>query len=144
MNIRKMTTGDVLAIVVIGNQAPELAVSDVSKFWSEARLRPWVEAGQDVMLVAEEGGEVIGFLITQLHLSSRVGYISDLVVKTSARRRGVGLALMNEAVQQMIDRGLTYLYALTQEHNDAIQGLNKKAGFDAGETMIWFEKKIPH
>ena len=48
-----MTTGDIDAVIAIGSQSPELAVSDVSQFWSTKRLIPWVEADTDIMLVAE-------------------------------------------------------------------------------------------
>jgi len=141
MNIRNMTLEDLPAVISLGNDAPELAVSDESRFWSEPRLRSWVEAGQDILLVAEENGEVIAFQLTQLHLPSKVGYLSDIVVKERARGRGVGAALTEETVKRMKDMGLTYIYALTQEANDGIQNLLKKEGFEAGETMVWFEKK---
>ena len=141
MNIRNMTLEDLPAVISIGNDAPELAVSDVSRFWSEHRLHGWIEAHQDILLVAEEDGEVVGFQLTQLHLPSKVGYLSDLVVKKSARGQGIGAALTEETVKRMTTMGLTYIYALTQEMNDKIQGLLKKEGFEAGETMVWFEKK---
>lgn len=141
MNIRDMTINDVDAVFAIGNDAPELAVSDVSRFWGVPRLRDWVQANQDIMLVAEQNNEIIGILLTQLHIPSHVGYVSDLVVKESARGEGVGHALMVEAVRRMTGMGLTYQYALTQQHNEKIQNLLEKDGFSRGETMVWFERK---
>ena len=142
MKIRKMTTGDIDAVIAIGSQSPELAVSDVSQFWSTKRLIPWVEADTDIMLVAEEGGEVIGAVLTQLHVPSAVGYLSDIVIKESARGKGVGTALLSEAIQQLDKLGVTLVYGLTQTNNTKVHQLLKKEGFNKGEELIWFEKRL--
>jgi len=110
MNIRNMTLDDIPAVMAIGNDAPELAVSDVSKFWSEQRLQMWVEVNQDINLVAEENGEILGFQLTNYMCLQKVGYLSDLVVKESARGKGIGSALTHETVKRMTDMGLTYIY----------------------------------
>lgn len=142
MNIRKMTTNDIGTVIAIGSQAPELAVSEVSQFWSENRLIPWVEADADIMLVAEQDDEVIGAILTQLHLPSKVGYLSDLVVKDSARSKGVGSALLRETMKQLDSLGVTLVYGLTQTTNTRIHNLLKKEGFNQGEELIWFEKRL--
>lgn len=137
-----MSIQDVPVVVKLGNGASELAVSDESRFWGERRLGEWIEANQDINLVAEEGGEILGFILTQLHRPSEVGYLSDVVVREEARGRGVGAALVEQAVKRMTDMGLTYIYGLTQQTNEKIQNLLAKQGFEGGETMIWFEKKV--
>ena len=142
MNIRKMTRDDIDSVSIIGDAAPELSVvGDNSLFWSKNRLTTWIDAGQDVMLVAEENGEILGLLITQIHQPSSIGYISDLVVKESARGMGIGLALAKTGIKQMKAMGITYIYALTQEDNDKIKNLLTKEGFTKGKKMVWFEKR---
>lgn len=142
MKIRKMTTNDIGTVIAIGSQALELAVSDESLFWSAKRLKPWVEANTDIMLVAEEEGEVIGAVLTILHLSSKVGYLSDIVVKDSARGKGVGTALLTELMQLFKEKGMTLVYTLTQINNDKIHHLLTKEGFNKGEELYWFEKRL--
>ena len=137
-----MTCDDIDSISIIGDAAPELSVTgDNSLFWGRVRLTAWINAGQDVMLVAEDNNEVLGLLITQIHQPSSMGYISDLVVKESERGKGIGLALAETAVQQMKAMGVTYIYALTQEGNDKIKSLLCKEGFSEGKKMVWFEKR---
>ncbi len=137
-----MTVSDIPEVIAIGLGAPEMAVSDVSTFWGEDRLQSWLEAERDIMLVAEENGEVLGFQLTQLHLPSGVGYLSDLAVKEGVRGKGLGTILTEETLKLMKDKGITYVYGLTQQNNEKIHNLLKKLGFSEAETMIWFEKRI--
>ena len=137
-----MTTNDVAAVNAIGNETPELSVTEGnSLFWGIKRLTSWVKAEQDVMLVAAEGDEVVGFVITQLHIPSQIGYLSDIVVKSSARGQGIGAQLTQQAIKRMKDLGITYIYALTQQNNQPIQLLLVQNGFDKGESMTWFESR---
>lgn len=142
MTIRKMTVDDVRVVIEIGNEASELAVSDESRFWKPDRLNSWVQADEDIMLVAEDNNQVVGAQLTNVHKPSRVCYFSDLVVKESARGQGIGTALIKEALRQCKQLGITYVYGLTQVSNNKIHQLLQKEGFSKGETMIWFEKRL--
>ncbi len=138
-----MTIDDIPAVREIGNNSPELSVTEEnSPFWSTERLVGWVKAHQDVMLVAEEGGEVVGFQITNIHLPSKVGYLSDLVVDESARGRGIGSQLVELTLEKMREMGVTYVYALTQVENIKIHNLLKKYNFDKCKKMVWFEAQL--
>jgi ribosomal protein S18 acetylase RimI-like enzyme len=137
-----MTVGDIDAVRTIGHAAPELAVSEVSKFWAEHRLKPWVEANQDIMLVAELEGAVVGAILTQVHKPSKVCYLSDLVVKSSEREKGIGRKLLVATLEKAHSAGFTLFYGLTQVNNRAIQSLLKSEGFSVGEELIWYEKRI--
>lgn len=138
-----MTIDDIPAVRKIGDSTPELSVTeDNSAFWGAARLTGWIEAHQDVMLVAEEDGEVVGFLITQIHMPSKMGYLSDLAVKESARGKGVASQLVKLTLDNMRELGITYVYALTQMENSKIHNLLKKYNFDQCEKMIWFESQL--
>lgn len=142
MNIRKMTAKDTAKVVKIGNEASELAVSEESRFWGEDRLIPWVEADQDILLVAEDNSEVVGAILTNLHQPTKVGYLSDLVVEKSTRGKGIGAALLKEALSLAYSSGITYVYGLIQTDNEKIHKLLTKEGFNQGEAMYWFEKRL--
>lgn len=143
MKIRNMTVDDIPAVREIGDNAPELSVTeDNTAFWDADRLTGWIEANQDVMLVAEDDGEVVGFQITQIHQPSKMGYLSDLAVKEKARGNGIGSQLVKLTLEKMHEMGVTYVYALTQVKNDKIHNLLKKYNFDQCEKMIWFEARL--
>ena len=143
MYIREMTIDGIPSVRKIGDNAPELSVSEENTpFWGEARLTSWVAAKQDVMIVAEENGEVIGFQITQIHSPSQTGYLSDVAVVESARGKGVGSALIQSALERMRKMGITYVYALTQTDNTKIHRLLTKYGLQKQEAMTWFDADL--
>jgi GNAT superfamily N-acetyltransferase len=83
------------------------------------------------MIVAEENdGALIGFALYLPHpysWSARpVCYLLDLYVAASARRRGIGEALMNRLGEIGRERGWLKVYWMTQEDNVASRALYDK------------------
>ena len=143
MKIRQMTIDDIGAIRAMANASPELAVNDEKQaFWGTERLTSWITQGDDVMLVAEHDGLVVGFQITNIHTASKIGYLSDIVVDQKYRGTGIGSKLLDETVRHMKQKGITYVYALTQQNNIKIHSMLEKHGFTRGERMIWYDLKL--
>jgi ribosomal protein S18 acetylase RimI-like enzyme len=59
---------------------------------------------EDVALLANAGGETVGFALARLK-GARHGFLSDLYVRPAARRHGVAAALTHEAVTRLGERG---------------------------------------
>lgn len=55
---------------------------------------------EHVALLAEDGGEAVGFLLSHIR-SPRIGYVSDLYVRPAQRRRGLAKALVSEAARRL-------------------------------------------
>jgi ribosomal protein S18 acetylase RimI-like enzyme len=55
--------------------------------------------------------------------------------------QGIGSKLIVQAVQQMNEMGITYIYALTKVDNQRIQSVLTHNGFHERETMKWFESR---
>jgi [ribosomal protein S18]-alanine N-acetyltransferase len=94
VELRLYRTGDLLAIV----QLDELCFSEEFRFDRQA-MREFAEAQNAITLIAEdEGGGLVGFVITQLGGSAtgKHGYIVTLDVSPENRRCRVGDRLMNE------------------------------------------------
>lgn len=142
ITIRDMTVEDIGAVIQLGGQFSELLASEKDEFWDEETLRGWVEAGQDIMLVAESGGRVAGFHLTQLHLPSRSGYLSDIAVDPSFRRQGIASRLLDETLSRMKRQGITYVYGLTKVNNQKIHAVMRKNGFYQGDAFYWFDKRL--
>lgn len=139
--IRDMREADVPAVAAIGRKAPELKTNEDDEFWDEELLKDWV-AGDDVLLVVEADGRVVGFMLTQLHGATKAGYLSDIAIDPEWRGKGVGSQLIEAVLARLKERGIQYVYGLTKVENDKIHGLLKKFGFTQGNAFYWFEKYL--
>lgn len=76
-----------------------------------------MEAGRAAVLVADEGGSVIGHIIMEVRepppfpvfKRQRVGVIDDLAVLHTHRRRGIGTQLLRAGEAWLIDAGANVL-----------------------------------
>src|SRR3989344_157878 len=111
LHIRNMELADVEKVYEIGKGAPEFTVSDSSSFWEKEDLERWVrDKEEDILLVAEAGGEIIGFILAKYHKATRLGTITDIFVEESHRRKGIGTNLLHQVKNQLLDKGATYMY----------------------------------
>ena len=94
--------------------APPGAMPDA---WDEERaavaVREATESHDSVVLVAEDGGRLVGFLTAYLDLHSvRFGHrvwVEDLAVHPERRSEGIGKALLDAARAWARERGATHL-----------------------------------
>ncbi len=78
------------------------------------------------LTIAEQAGSAVGFALTRSVIDE--AELLLLAVAPSARRRGVGAALLRGVVADCSDRKITTLHLEVREGNDAIK-LYKNAGF---------------
>ena len=98
-----------------------------------------VEAGEARTMVAELDGAVVGvcslewrdpFWTAETH-----AWLPDLIVTESARGRGIGRALLADAVAAAVARGATQLSLESGRTRLAAHGLYRSAGFiETGQT----------
>lgn len=89
------------------------------------------------VLVAEEGGELVGYLIFQRQAQTRTplqlprswSYISDLYVKPSHRRRGIARSLLQTCLNDLRSSGATYVRLSVWSENPNAIRLYRLAGF---------------
>ena len=88
-----------------------------------------------VVLVAEQGGEVIGYAYAGLEgtdymaLRGPAGALYDIVVDPAHRRDGVGRALLEAVITALQARGAPQIVLSTAEGNVGAQRLFQSAGF---------------
>lgn len=93
-----------------------------------------------VMLVAEAGGEVLGYAYAAMEgtdymtLRGPAGALHDLLVDPAHRGRGVGRMLLEAAIGSLEARGAPQVVLSTADKNVAAQRLFERAGFR--RTMV--------
>jgi 8-oxo-dGTP diphosphatase len=92
------------------------------------------------VLVAEENGQVVGFLALSFVpvLSGLRALIDDLAVDPAYQRQGIGAALVEAAVQRADRRGATYLLVDTSRGDPDTRAFYRTCGFEDGAvTSLW-------
>lgn len=83
--------------------------------WNEALLAHQ-ERG-DLILVAAQASEVLGYLDQETQPDQDVAWIHHLVVTPARRREGIGTALLQRGLQHARQEGLTQMMAIVQSKN---------------------------
>jgi len=108
------------------------------------------EPARTICLVAVDGEELVGtcdvrepFIADDLE--GRGAYLFNVCVKESARRRGVGMALMKASVEVAMDRfGAEQIYTHVHEDNEGAIVMYERCGFVESEEreLKGFQPKI--
>jgi ribosomal-protein-alanine N-acetyltransferase len=120
VQLRPAIPADVPALLAVEQEAPAAA------HWSEGDYRRLFTTAGLVILVVEEGS-IQGFVV-----SRQLGdewEIENLVVASMARRRGLGMLLINELLDLARRHGAKSVFLEVRESNHAARRLYSKAGF---------------
>ena len=99
-----------------------------------------------VILVAERGGEILGYTYSGVEgndymaLRGPAGVLYDIVVDPAHRRNGVGGMLLDATLAALKARGAPRAVLSTAEKNGAAQRLFDRAGFR--RTMIEMTREL--
>lgn len=123
--------------------APDAATAEgYGRFLAGQLRRPDV-----VMLVAEAGGQVLGYSyaaiegVDYMTLRGPAGALHDLLVDPAHRGRGVGRRLLEATVAALQARGAPRIVLSTAERNVGAQKLFAAAGFR--RTMVEMTRELP-
>jgi ribosomal protein S18 acetylase RimI-like enzyme len=101
---------------------------------------------QMVVLVAEHGGEVVGYAYAGMEgsdymaLRGPAGVLYDLVVDPAHRRQGIGTALFEAAVAALRGLGAPRVLLFTADKNRGAQAMFANLGFR--RTMIEMTREL--
>jgi ribosomal protein S18 acetylase RimI-like enzyme len=91
--------------------------------------------GEAIALVAEENGTLAGFVLGRLP-GGRVGFLSDLYVRPSARRHGVAGELIAELATQLAEQGAEMLELDVQPSNGGARAVFERWGFTTKQLRL--------
>jgi len=105
--------------------------------WSRESLRSEFDRPDTVrFLVAENGGGIVGFIHWWRILDE--AQVMNLAVLPDHRRRGIGAALLREAIRLARNEGASSMVLEVREGNTAARGLYGSAGFAALATRTGY------
>jgi ribosomal protein S18 acetylase RimI-like enzyme len=98
-----------------------------------------LEKEDDPLFVAEVKGEIIGFVLCQVHNPTRKATIENIVVKEEYRQKGIASMLLQKCLDDLKKLGPVYICALTKINNEATLNFMIKHGFRRGYEFVWLE-----
>jgi ribosomal-protein-alanine N-acetyltransferase len=142
--IRQYVPDDAPVISALGKLAVEAAQ------WSAASYEQAAESGQTV-LIAEEGRQICGFLVSRLVGSE--GEILNMAIAPGQRRKGIGSKLLAAVEEEAKAKNAERMYLEVRESNSAAIAFYEKHGFaksgrrtnyylNPTENAVVLEKKL--
>jgi ribosomal protein S18 acetylase RimI-like enzyme len=89
----------------------------------------------EVALVAEEDGRVVGFALAEVQ-PPRLGFLTDVYVRPAARNTGVARELVRATAAALRERGATHLRLEVLESNTDARAIYERWGFRPVEVTL--------
>lgn len=114
MNIRKLTISDYEDIYQLWKNTPGMGLRSIDD--SEEGIKKYLNRNPETCFVAEMNGIIKGVILCG-H-DGRRGYIHHTAIDLSARKNGIGTALVNAATQALKELGINKVALVTFRTND--------------------------
>lgn len=88
-----------------------------------------VAANADGIFVAEEDGEVVGYVTARVDYGSKIGWVPNISVHPRHQKRGVGRKLLQRALDYFRAEGMQIARIETLEQNEVGQRFYPQMGF---------------
>ncbi len=125
MKVKKYTPDCFFAVYGIEKES-------FSDFWSEKAMKEELKAKQAHYYVAEENGEILGYIGFWLIYDE--AEIMKVAVKTNVRKNGVGNALLKAAMDEASFMGAKKMLLEVRKSNAPARRLYEKNGFISYHT----------
>ncbi len=105
---------------------------------TRARFNFYLKTGTS--FVAEENGEVVGYVATQtvsyMRGFEKLLWIEYVVVKSERRRRGIGTALLRKLIECAKRNNVSRIFTTINPDNEASIRLHEKVGFSVKSWKV--------
>lgn len=127
----------------------EKFINDLVKIEESSFSQPWTYAGFEseldndtaVFFVAVDNEKAVGYI--GFHTVLDEGYIANIAVLPSYRRKGIGALLLNTAVEYCKENGISFLSLEVRKSNNSAISLYRKFGFEnVGERKRFYSEPI--
>lgn len=97
--------------------------------------------GEPACMVAEHDGRIVAYALYQSAYESAYAvrgiYVSDLFVDAAARGQGIGRALLAELAARAERAGGSFLWWVSDAHNEAANAVYHRLGAARYSTLAW-------
>lgn len=134
MKIERMTEAHLDAVAVLEREC-------FAHPWSRESLKETLRSGDSLFYIAELDGRVIGYIGMSFVLDE--GYIYNVAVEKSSRKKGAGSALIQTLVNYGKKNGFAFLTLEVRESNTAARSLYSSFGFiKVGERKDYYSDPV--
>ncbi|MEJ2210825.1 MAG: GNAT family N-acetyltransferase [Anaerolineae bacterium] len=114
---------------------------------SEQLYETWItnscQGYADAVYVAKERSRPVGYISCHRDGETGAGRIGLTAVRAEARGRGIGQALVRQALDWFLTQGAREVAVVTQGSNRAAQRLYQRCGFLTDSVQLWYHKWYP-
>jgi ribosomal protein S18 acetylase RimI-like enzyme len=147
LSIRKMELNDLPAVFELGQK---LFTADkwptLYRSWDDNELLQLFESGDELCLVAEAQGRVVGFVLGSLmekpRSAWRYGWLEWLAVEPQYHRRGVGKRLLNQLTELFVERETRIMLVDTDEQNAGALAFFRENGFGRELRHVYLSQNL--
>jgi ribosomal protein S18 acetylase RimI-like enzyme len=101
-----------------------------------------IQANPAGIFVAEESGNILGYISTRIDHESGKGRIPNLAVDKSVRGKGIGRLLIEHALEYFRMEGMSFAMIETMDNNPIGQHLYPSCGFIETCRQIHYARKL--
>lgn len=142
IEVRNLEVADIETVISMGTTEKSFA-TESGVFWTSEQLINWSQSENDVLLVAELEGKIVGFALFASHLPTGKVTWENLYVEPDFRKVGVAKALLERGLSLLNEKGFNYimLFANTNDKDKFLTFL-EKYGFKKGPMVLWIDRLI--
>ena len=142
INIRPYLESDAKEVYAMLKSTEEVHVSGLT--YSEKAVQDWrATRVQDVILVAEVHGMIVGFIASRFNdPEPGCAYIDCLVVKPEYRGIKIGQQLLERCISSLKERGVVFIHLHVRSDFPRTVNFWEKNGFKGKEPLLWMYKEI--
>ena len=96
----------------------------------------------DGMFVAEQDGQIVGYITTWRDVVAGIGHIPNLAVREGYRGKGIGRQMIQHGLDFFEATGMTHARIETLAHNKASDHLYRSIGFTEITRQIHFVRAL--
>lgn len=138
MNIRKMTLSDYENVYDLWLNTAGMGLNDIDD--SKQGIEKYLRRNPETCFVAEDDGILTGVILSG-H-DGRRGYIHHTAVRNGFRRRGIGSALLNAAVEALEREGIAKIALVVFERNETGNAFWERKGFGKRTDLVYRNRAI--
>lgn len=138
MLIRKMTIADYDSVYELWLNTPGMGLNNLDD--SRQGIEKYLQRNPETCFVAEKDNKIIGVILCGN--DGRRGYIHHTAVSVSERKRGVGTALVDAAVNALKREGINKAALVVFSKNELGNSFWEKRGFTIREDLVYRNKTI--